>query len=357
VEDCNDNNECTDDACVGGICQHTPNTLPCDDGDDLCTTNDACSNGTCTGTPKCPSGTTCDPDTGDCLAAPQTVTFQQGTAGYAGEVDTYISQGNPDTAYATTTPLMIDGSPVYQGLLRFEQVFVSEGGPIPDGATITSASLTINVTNISVDGAELFRMLVPWSDTATWNSMTSGIQRTGGGRERVRREDDVQHAGDVDVRCDAEPRGVVCRGDEPRWAWLPPAAGTDSWQFDSAEGATISNRPKLSVTFTAAAPQVTNVAPLDGATDVEANPTLSVTVTDPDSQPLDVTFYGREVGGTTPDDFTIVFITDTQYYAESNPTNFQTMMQWVNANQATHNIVDMAFTGDITSVGSVESQW
>ncbi len=98
--DCNDGNPCTDDACVYGICSHTPNDSPgcgdgpcpggCDDGDhctvdscddgtctntphggpcddgDSCTENDACSGVTCAGTPMyCDDGDPCTIDTCD----------------------------------------------------------------------------------------------------------------------------------------------------------------------------------------------------------------------------------------------------------------------------------------------------
>jgi hypothetical protein len=70
---CDDGNECTDDACETGVgCVHTDNTAPCDDGE-LCTTSDACSGGACAGTPvscgddgsPCTEDV-CDPATGSC---------------------------------------------------------------------------------------------------------------------------------------------------------------------------------------------------------------------------------------------------------------------------------------------------
>jgi len=44
------------------------------------------------------------------------------------------------------------------------------------------------------------------------------------------------------------------------------------------------------------------VSPLDNSVDVSTAPTLEVTVSDPDADFLDITFYGREAGN-TPDDF------------------------------------------------------
>ncbi len=47
-EDCNDENPCTDDACVDNACEFTNNTEPCDDLDG-CTAGDTCSEGVCSG--------------------------------------------------------------------------------------------------------------------------------------------------------------------------------------------------------------------------------------------------------------------------------------------------------------------
>lgn len=62
--DCNDNNPCSDDACSGGICTHTPNGGPCDDGNE-CTFDDHCVGLLCR-TTRCPSGTICC-DLGSCI--------------------------------------------------------------------------------------------------------------------------------------------------------------------------------------------------------------------------------------------------------------------------------------------------
>ena len=68
--DCDDFNVCTDDACVGNVCQYTDNSNSCDDGL-YCNGTDTCSGGTCTvhaGSP-CP-GTecnTCQEDTDSCF--------------------------------------------------------------------------------------------------------------------------------------------------------------------------------------------------------------------------------------------------------------------------------------------------
>lgn len=50
ASDCDDGNPCTNDACIGGICDNTANTDLCDDGNP-CTFADVCSEGSCSGTP------------------------------------------------------------------------------------------------------------------------------------------------------------------------------------------------------------------------------------------------------------------------------------------------------------------
>ncbi len=60
--DCNDSNDCTDDACNNGACSHTPHVGTCDDGN-ACTTGDTCSGTTCVGTPPaCDDGNACTDD-------------------------------------------------------------------------------------------------------------------------------------------------------------------------------------------------------------------------------------------------------------------------------------------------------
>ena len=65
--------------------------------------------------------------------------------GYAGTTDTYIESANPDAAHgvAPNTTLVADGSPLSQGLIRFDNLFGAGAGQVPLGATILSAKLSI----------------------------------------------------------------------------------------------------------------------------------------------------------------------------------------------------------------------
>ncbi len=246
---CDDGNACTNDACSNGVCESTPNTDPCDDGD-LCTEFDACSGGACAGTPvSCDPGDVCNPSDGLC-ATPVTVSFQQGTSSYSGNIDTYLADDATTTDFSGSTTLIVDLVSENHILMRFEEIYGIGPGQIPPGATIQSADLTINVTNSSPGvGATLHRMLQPWNDTDTWEFWGGGIQ-----------SDDIEAASAVDAS-GSSGVGVhvldVSTSIETwlanpstnlGWAWLPPAQD-NSWQFDSAEAATVSNRPLLEVTY------------------------------------------------------------------------------------------------------------
>jgi hypothetical protein len=74
--DCNDNNVCTDDACVNSVCVYTNNTVSCTDNN-ACTAGDTCTNGICVGGPPPPcddgdacTANQCNPGTGLCENPP-----------------------------------------------------------------------------------------------------------------------------------------------------------------------------------------------------------------------------------------------------------------------------------------------
>jgi len=207
----------------------------------------------------------------------QTVTLRQGTNGYASASDTLLRQatdatGGPDSNLAAAATLHVDDdTPPGTGadsaaLLRFDKLFSDAGGPIPLGSTITSAVLTFQVTG-SGSGMRLHRMLASWSDTATWNTLVNGVQIDG--VEAFPTADATVGAGtstanigagplnvDVTASLRAWSAGAANRG----WALLPLAGGTDGLSFASSEGATLTQRPSLTVTFTPPPAQTTAIA-------------------------------------------------------------------------------------------------
>ena len=106
-----------------------------------------------------------------------------------------------------------------------------------------------------------------------------------------------------------------------------------------------------------------NVAPVDNATNVTLPPTLDVTVSDPDSATVDVTFFGRPVGGAgAGEDFTIMTIPDTQWYTENIPNTrnaiYTAQMNWIVSSKASLNTVFATHLGDMTqNYDTVEAEW
>jgi hypothetical protein len=110
----------------------------------------------------------------------------------------------------------------------------------------------------------------------------------------------------------------------------------------------------------AAPPRIDAIlSPTPGATNVSVPPTLAVTVSDPDTSKLSVTFYGRLALTNAPGpDFTIVVLPDTQFYSASYPATYQAQVDWIIANRTNLNIVYVAHVGDIVDGGdTLPAQW
>jgi hypothetical protein len=98
-------------------------------------------------------------------STPNQVTFQQGANGYAGAVDTYLEVSTG--AHGTEQSFFWDGDPLKYALVRFGALFDTEGGPIPQGATITSAILHY-VTDDNGNDANVHQVTIPWTDTVDY---------------------------------------------------------------------------------------------------------------------------------------------------------------------------------------------
>ena len=158
---------------------------------------------------------------------------------------------------------------------------------------------------------------------------------------------------------------------------LTPAPGTNymfsSWSGTNAADVTDNLDGTYSITMSAAKAIMANfiiannapnapvlVKPVDNATSVSTSPTLEVTVTDPEADDMDVTFYGRATGSGTGEDFTVIAIPDTQNLVTSSAgaAKFNTLTQWIVTNKDADNIAFTTHLGDIVnSSSSSESQY
>lgn len=180
----------------------------------------------------------------------ETVTFQAGNGGYDGTIDTYLQEAAPSENNGSTGVLNVDrsdprgsGHPV-QALVRFDDIVGSASGQIPSGASVSSATLTVETTGRG-DGAALHRMRRNWSESDTWDSLGDGVQADG---SEAASSADVEtgsvSTGPTAIDVTTSVRAWVDGSANYGWAFLP--SGRDGWDFYSAEGAT---PPTLTVTF------------------------------------------------------------------------------------------------------------
>jgi PKD repeat protein len=113
-----------------------------------------------------------------------TATLQEGLNSYTGSADTWMWSGEPDTNYGGQTDWEMRLNTTTATLLRFP-IFQAEGGPVPDGATITSATLSVYKFNGASAGTyNARRLLRPWIESqATWDSASSGTAWALGGAQ------------------------------------------------------------------------------------------------------------------------------------------------------------------------------
>ena len=105
--------------------------------------------------------------------------LQRGLAGYAGVSDTYLDAFAPTVVRGAATALNLDPA-TYRPLVRFA-IFQAEGGPVPNGAVIQSATLAL-YKQFYNDTLQLNALLKPWVEAeATWTNASAGVPWTVGG--------------------------------------------------------------------------------------------------------------------------------------------------------------------------------
>ncbi len=203
----------------------------------------------------------------------KTLTFRKGSSNYAGGHDTYVSSSGAASTHGSATPIVAGQSPKSEALVRFDSLVGSGSSQIPHGAKITSAQLTLQTSSGSVDGSKgsfgIHRLLKGFSESSTWNSLSSGISTDG--IESLSAADATLTPGtpgklvtfDVTKSVQAWANGSSDFG----WVITANTGGTDAWRWQSDEFSNVSLRPTLKVSFTTTSPSATP-APALAATSV-----------------------------------------------------------------------------------------
>lgn len=123
----------------------------------------------------------------DYRSSEPTVVLQDGINGYQGTRDTWIDEDSPNQSFGQSGVRVADDDTTNsffsdeqgQALVRFEGLFGGTGR-VPLGSQILEATLTLQISD-DIDSPifdpDFFvhRVLVPWDESSTWNSMAGGL--------------------------------------------------------------------------------------------------------------------------------------------------------------------------------------
>lgn len=167
--------------------------------------------------------------------------------------------GNPgiqvhQTANATTSIQPYDE----QMLLRFDNIVGTNAGQIPPGAILVQADLMLKVQN-SGDASPLYRMLVPWNDSESWNNIGDGIQTDGMEASsnyvsQIGASNRSGSTGTGTIRVSVLPDVQAWVNGTNNYGWVLPGWGgtlftNDATIFSPSEATNVLDRPRLLVTW------------------------------------------------------------------------------------------------------------
>jgi hypothetical protein len=190
-----------------------------------------------------------------------TVTLQDGLNGYAGTRDAYLYEAQKSINFGARDTLMdqASGTKRFRSLLQFA-IFASEGGPVPDGATIVSATLSLYKHSYYNYTYRLRPLLSSWVESeVNWNQSQLGVPWTTPGATAIGSDLALTH--DTEAYTGWDPGWInfdltggiqAIRAGRPNYGWLLEGVkgNTNIKQFRSSEYLTDpALRPKLIVTY------------------------------------------------------------------------------------------------------------
>ncbi|MDA1304521.1 MAG: DNRLRE domain-containing protein [Nitrospirae bacterium] len=177
-----------------------------------------------------------------------TVTFREGENGYTGTQDAFIRGSAPDASQGDVSFLTWTSSGEKSVLIRFDNVFGGGADQVPIGATITSATLTLEVYDDGL-AAEIYEAAVDWTEAETFNSL--------GSQPGVQAEDLGPLLSAVGGTVPVGPLLVDVRSSLSAWTnnptanrgWIFRPTGSSPVLVRSSEANKLAQRPQLSVTY------------------------------------------------------------------------------------------------------------
>lgn len=184
----------------------------------------------------------------------KTCSFQQGVEGYTGTIDTEIWALAPNTILADNPNASSDADNdggESQVVMRFDNIFGSAEKQVPKGARIVKANLYVSAFDQG-STVHLHRMNVPFSKTATWNSLVDGVSADG--LEASRTKDSLTFgkiaANSSTAIFDVTDTLQYWSAGHPSHGWVFINTGGNGWDFYSSEFEDLTQRPRLEIVYT-----------------------------------------------------------------------------------------------------------
>lgn len=286
-------------------------------------------------------------ESADLLTGATTQSFQNGVApaiNYAGAHDAYLAQATPTTAHGSATTCRVDGD---AGSGADEVALLSwDVSAVPTTSVVRAVTLRVNVTNTSASSYQVFALKRPWSETqTTWNSASTGAAwSTAGAKGASDRGTTVlgtvaaRATGAYTVTLNAAGVAVVqgwVKSPSTNYGFVVAnASSADAVAVTSREGATASQRPRLSIGYDSA-----------GSTDAGTDSAVAVDSGTPDSGTQDA---GGSTGTSTDANLKVAFIGDT-----ATGTSFKSVLDLIKREGA-----DMVMVqGDLGYSGATSTDW
>jgi hypothetical protein len=178
--------------------------------------------------------------------------FRQDANGYTGTLDTELRENTPDASGADLAIINVDQQDPnnVHALLRFENIIGGSPGQVPFGAEVTSATLRIWTDDPGSSPMRVMRMLVPWDESSTWNSMGAGLDQTNGVECTALLDFSVSTDDQFD---DLDVTALVQEwvNGAPNYGFGFIPIGTDGWRWATSENGTLDHRPTLRINYKA----------------------------------------------------------------------------------------------------------
>ena len=181
------------------------------------------------------------------------ITFQNGVDQYVGTVDTEIWALAPTTFLESNPNASSDADNdggESQVLIRFDDILGDGPKKIPMGARIVFARMVVSAFDQG-STVNLHRMLVPFTSSATWNSMIDGVSADG--CEASRHKDSFTFgkiaANSSTIVFDVTDTVQAWSSGQANHGWVFINTAGNGWDFYASEFEDIKQRPQLVVEY------------------------------------------------------------------------------------------------------------